>query len=152
MVNVSKNLKYKVKFCDLNYDNGFFNIKILKKKNIKKILAIVQTNMFNSYEDTYLLRNLCKKRGVILIEDNAIFFDNYKKIKNKKIFSGSLGNYSLYSFNIMKNISALFGGGVSTNDKYFENFAKKEIDKFKEFHLIVLLKQILIFLRIGEIF
>ena len=146
MVNVSKNLKYKVKFCDLNYDNGFFNIKILKKKITKKTLAIVQTNMFNSYEDSYLLRNLCKKRGVILIEDNAIFFDNYKKIKNKKIFSGTLGNYSLYSFNIMKNISALFGGGVSTNDKYFENFAKKEIDKFKEFHLIVLLKQILIFL------
>ena len=41
-----------------------------------------------------------------MIEDNAIYFDNFSKNKNKKYFSGSLGDYSIYSFNIMKNISS----------------------------------------------
>ena len=61
MVNVSKNLNYKIKFCDLDYDTGFFNIKDLKKKINKKTIAVVLTNMFNSYEDTIFIRNLCKQ-------------------------------------------------------------------------------------------
>ena len=141
MANISKNLNYKIKFCDLNYDSGFFNIKNLKKKINKNTIAVVLTNMFNSYEDTIFIRNLCKQKKVILIEDNAIFFDNYKIIKNKKIYSGSFGSYSLYSFNIMKNISALYGGGIATNDIYFKNFAVKEISKYSNFPNLLLIKQ-----------
>ena len=86
MVNISKNLNYKIKFCDLNYSSGFFNMQDLRKKINKKTIAVVLTNMFNSYQDTIQLRKICRKKGVILIEDNAIFFDNYKKIKNQKNF------------------------------------------------------------------
>jgi len=141
MANISKNLNYKIKFCDLNYDSGFFNIKDLKKKINKNTIAVVLTNMFNSYEDTIFIRNLCKQKRIILIEDNAIFFDNYKIIKNKKIYSGSFGSYSLYSFNIMKNISALYGGGIATNDIHFKNFAIKEISKYSNFPHLLLIKQ-----------
>ena len=141
MVNISKILNYKIKFCDLNYNSGFFNMQDLRKKINKKTIAVVLTNMFNTYQDTILLRKICRKKGVILIEDNAIFFDNYKKIKNQKNFSGTFGNYSLYSFNIMKNISALYGGGISTNDKDFINFAQNEIKLFKSFNLFLLFKQ-----------
>ena len=146
MVNVSINLNYKIKFCDLNYNTGFFNIKDLKKKINKNTIAVVLTNMFNSYEDTILIRNLCKQKKIVLIEDNAIFFDNYKKIKNKKIYSGSFGSYSLYSFNIMKNISALYGGGISTNDAYFKNFALKEINKYSNFPNSLIIKQTMTYL------
>jgi dTDP-4-amino-4,6-dideoxygalactose transaminase len=141
MINISKNLNYKIKFCDLNYDNGFFKIKNLKKKINKNTIAVVLTNMFNSYEDTIFIRNICKQKKVILIEDNAIFFDNYKIIKNKRIYSGSFGSYSLYSFNIMKNISALYGGGIATNDIHFKNFAVKEISKYSNFPNLLLIKQ-----------
>tara|TARA_A100001015_G_C14885575_1_gene670291 strand:- start:403 stop:1026 length:624 start_codon:yes stop_codon:yes gene_type:complete len=128
MVNISKNLNYKIKFCDLNYNSGFFNMQDLKKKINKKTIAVVLTNMFNTYQDTILLRKICRKKGIILIEDNAIFFDNYKKIKNQKNFSGTFGNYSLYSFNIMKNISALYGGGISTNDNKCLFCQKKDVE------------------------
>ena len=30
----------------------------------------------------------------------------------------------------MKNISALYGGGISTNDIYFKDFAIKDISKY----------------------
>ena len=55
-----------------------------------------------------------------------------KILKNKKIFSGSFGDFSLNSFNIMKNISAMYGGSVATNDKDFLNFAKSnpKLQKF----------------------
>ena len=48
---------------------------------------------------------------------------------NKKFFSGSLGDYTIYSFNIMKNISAMYGGALATNDKKFINYYVNETRK-----------------------
>ncbi len=153
MINVAKNLNYKTKFCDLVEENGFFSIKELNKKINKKTLAIVLTNMFNSRKDSLAIKNLCKKRKIILIEDNAIYFDNYSIVKNKKVYAGSLGDYSLNSFNIMKNISALYGGGVATNDINFLNYSNKRLNSFIKFPKIFLLKQSIIyfFLKILSI-
>jgi hypothetical protein len=100
--------------------------------------------MFNSYEESLKLRKLCDYKKVNLIEDNAIYFDNFIQKKNKT-YSGSIGHYSLYSFNLMKNISALYGGGVSTNDNNFYNFAKKEIANFGNFSIYIYTRQMLIY-------
>ena len=70
------------------------------------------------------IEKFCKKNKIILIEDNAICFDNFKIKKNNKTFTGRFGDYSLYSFNIMKNISALYGGGVSTKTLNLLNFVR----------------------------
>jgi len=145
MINVAKNLKLKIKFININKDNNFYSISDLKKKINKKTLVIVITNMFNSYEDTIRVKELCRIKKIILIEDNAIYFDNYIKIKNSKIYSGSIGDYSLYSFNIMKNISALYGGGVSTDDYEFYEYATNRISRFKNFFNKIYLRQNIIF-------
>jgi len=145
MVSVAKNLNYEVVFCDVDLKTGFFCFKELKKKINHKTSAVVMTNMFNSYEDSLKLRKLCDYKKVNLIEDNAIYFDNFIQKKNK-IYSGSVGHYSLYSFNLMKNISALYGGGVSTNDINFYNFAKKETANFKNFSTLIYTRQTLIYL------
>jgi dTDP-4-amino-4,6-dideoxygalactose transaminase len=104
MINVAKNLKFQIKFLNINPKNHFFAIDQLKKKINKKTLAVVVTNMFNSYNDTIRVRKLCDEKKIILIEDNAIYFDNFIKIKKSKIYSGSTGDYSLYSFNTYKNL------------------------------------------------
>ena len=57
-----------------------------------------------------------------LIEDNAIYFDNFSKIKKILFYSGSFGDFSIYSFNIMKNISSFYGGAATTNDQNFLKF------------------------------
>jgi len=145
MINVAKNLRFKTKLCDLDYKNGFYKIKNIKKKINHKTSAIVLTNMFNSFEETSALKEFCKSKKIILIEDNAICFDNFKKLNGRKFYTGSFGNYSLYSFNIMKNISALYGGGVSTNDISFKKFAEKEINGYSNFPLFLLVKQSIIF-------
>jgi dTDP-4-amino-4,6-dideoxygalactose transaminase len=145
MPNVAKNLNLKIIFNEINKKNWFFNFRKLKNQINNNTLAIVLTNMFNNYEDTLNLKIFCKKKNILLIEDNAIYFDNYSLKKNGKIHTGSIGDFSLYSFNIMKNISALYGGGVSHNSKKFYEFMENYNKSLPNFPKILLMKQILIF-------
>ena len=145
MINIAENLNLKVKFCDLNYQTGFIDITQLKKKISKKTIAIVLTNMFNNYEDSKILKKIAKKKNITLIEDNAVYFDNYTKINNTKFYSGNLGDYTIYSFNIMKNISSFYGGAASTNNIDFIDFYNKEEIKLSNFFFFPLIKQITIY-------
>ena len=146
MIQIAKNLNLKVIFSDLNYKTGCLDERNLRKKLNKNTLALVYTNMFNDYKNQLKIQNLCKKNKIIFIEDNAIYFDNYHLKKNKKFFSGTLGDYTLYSFNIMKNISGLYGGGISSNNLDFFKFNEKLQSNFKRFPRLIYLKQNLIFL------
>ena len=145
MINVAIKLNYKIKFCDLNYKTGTMDILKLKKKISNNTSAIVLTNMFNDYESSKKIKGIALKHKITLIEDNAIYFDNYTK-KKIKYFSGSLGDFSIYSFNIMKNISSFYGGAISTNNREFKNFYEKEYDKLKNFPKLPLINQIFIFI------
>ena len=146
MVNIAKNLNLNIKFCDINNKTGLIDYKQLNNKLSNKTLAVVLTNMFNNYKDSLKIKELVKKNKTILIEDNAIYFDNFTKLRNKNVFSGNLGDFSIYSFNIMKNISSFFGGAASTNNKEFIEYYKNENKKLDEFFSLPLIKQISIFI------
>ena len=145
MVNICKYLGLKIVFTNLN-KNLFIDAQHVKKKINHKTLAVVATNIFNTYNDINALQKVCKRNKTPLIEDNAIYFGNYKKIANTKKYSGSFGDYCLNSFNIMKNISAMYGGSVSTNDKDFTKFAKNEISNYNNFPFVLFSKQCVIYL------
>ena len=145
MANICKNLGLKIVFTKLN-ENLFLDVFDLKKKINRNTLAVVTTNIFNTYNSVKSVKAICQKAKVPMIEDNAIYFGNYKIIRNRKIFSGSFGDYVLNSFNIMKNISAMYGGSVSTNDREFVKYANQEIARYKKFPIIKFLKQTLIFI------
>ena len=145
MVNICKNLKLNIIFTKLN-QNLFFSKKDLIKKINKNTLAIVSTNIFNTYLDSLELKKICNKKKIPLIEDNAIYFGNFKRKKGKKIYAGSFGDYALNSFNIMKNISAMYGGSVASNDVKFSSFAEREIKKFNNFPFLKYAQQCIIYL------
>ena len=145
VVNVIKRLNFNVIYCDINYNTGFYDLANLRRKINKNTAAVVLTNMFNTYNSTIKLKNICNKKKVFLIEDNAIFFDNYKKNKNQKYYSGSFGDFTFLSFNIMKNLPALLGGATLTSDKNFYNYALQQKNKFNNLYTPILLKQIIIF-------
>ena len=132
MVNICKNLHLKVKFIKLN-ENIFLDADDLKKKINKNTLAVLVTNIFNTSKNIRNIKSVCNKFKVPLIEDNAIYFGNYTNVKGKKSFSGSYGDYSLHSFNIMKNISGMYGGSVSSDDEIFINYSKNELENFQNF-------------------
>ena len=144
MINIVTKLKLKVIFCDLDLKNGSMKIDDLKRKISSKTLCIVLTNIFSNYESCNEIKNFCKKKNITLIEDNAIYFDNFT-YKKKKIFSGSFGDYSLSSFNIMKNISGLYGGCVAFNDKEFSVFVSNNLKKHTLFPKFLYLKQLITF-------
>ena len=146
MINIAKQLKFKIIFSPIKINDGSFDLEKLKKKINKKTLALVLTNMFNSPKNSMQLKKLCKKNKIVLIEDNAIYFDNYFKQGGKKIFSGSFGDYTIYSFNIMKNISALYGGAICFNSNHFKSFYDKNINNYRSFPIFLIFKQTLIFL------
>ena len=87
MINISENLNLKIKFCDIDYKTGFIDLKQLKEKVSKNTLAIVLTNMFNSYEDSQKIKKIATKFKITLIEDNAIYFDNFSQFSKNKIYS-----------------------------------------------------------------
>ena len=144
MINVAKNLNYKIVFCDIDYQTGFINLKEVIKLISSKTNSIVLTNMFNTHEDSVKLKKIASKFNITLIEDNAIYFDNFK-FNKKSVFSGSLGHYTVYSFNIMKNVSSFYGGAVTTNDKFFYKYYQKEEKRLTNFKTLLITKQIFVY-------
>lgn len=145
MVNIPFQLNYKIVFYDIG-KKGTPSIKEINNKINNRTSCVLLTNMYNDFNFPVNLKKICNKKKVILIEDCAITFDNFSKKKNKKIYSGSFGDYSLFSFNIMKNISAFYGGMVNTNDKDFIKYANHIINKNKQkFPLLIYFRQIIIF-------
>ena len=144
MVNICKNLNLKLIFVKLN-KNIYLSAEDVEKKINRNTLAVVGTNIFNTFEDIRNIKTICKKKKIPFIEDNAIYFGNFTGKNKQKYYAGSFGDYSLHSFNIMKSLSAMYGGSVSTNDKQFINFARHEILTFKKFPLIKYLKQCIIY-------
>ena len=61
MINIAKQLNFKIVFCPIIINDGSFNLKMLKKKINKKTLALVQTNMFNSPKNSIEIKKICKK-------------------------------------------------------------------------------------------
>ena len=144
MVNIVTQLKLKVIFCDLDLKNGSMKMDDLKRKISNKTLCIVLTNIFSNYKSCNEIKNFCNKRNITLIEDNAVYFDNFI-YKKRKIFSGSFGDYSLSSFNIMKNISGLYGGCVTFNDKEFSVFASNHLETHTLFPKVLYFRQLITF-------
>ncbi len=145
MVNICESLGLKVIFPKLN-ENIFLSSKDVKKHINKKTLAVVVTNIFNSPKDLNNIKKICKNTKTKLIEDNAIYYGNFYNKLGKRVYAGSFGDYSLNSFNIMKIISAMFGGSVSSDDKNFFHYANKELERLKSFPIVKYFKQCLIFI------
>ena len=62
--------------------------------------------------------------------------------------AGSFGDVSLFSFGIMKNISAFFGGALATSNKDLRDFADTKIKSYKNFPKLLYLKQILLYVML----
>lgn len=146
MVDIPRILKFKIILIDINIKNGALDISKVIKRISNKTCAILITNIFNSYNDLIKIKSIAKKKKILLIEDNAIYYGNYKISKNRKIFSGSFGDVSILSFGIMKNVSALYGGAIVTNSSEINKFAKKRIESFNNFPILVYIKKIFLFI------
>lgn len=97
------------------------NIDVLKISNMNLPRALVYVNLFGNVAEYETLRQICNKRGILLIEDAA----QSQGSKYKKQLSGTLGDMSIFSFDPMKNMPSFGGGGaVLTDNKEHVNTIK----------------------------
>ena len=146
MINVAKAIGFKVVFIDIDKETAAMSKSKLNFSINHNTAAILLTNIFNSYEDNVEIKKICEMKNLMLIEDNAIYFDNFYNSKDKKIYSGNIGDVSIASFGMMKNLSCLYGGLISTDLEELNEYAIKYIDKLKKFPTFILYKQIFTYL------
>ncbi len=103
---------------DLNLDFDH-----LKKLVTKKTKAIILVHMLGYAGEIDKIKSFCKKKKIILIEDNCEAIG--ATFKNK--YLGTIADIGVFSFDFGKNITTGEGGCILTNDK-------KKYLFFKQYH------------------
>ena len=108
-------------FADV--DKRTFNIDpaSIEEKITPKTKAIISVALFGLSPDYDAILDICKKRGLYLIEDNAqCFLGTYK---GKLV--GEFGDFASYSFQASKHITCGEGGMLTTSNDEFADKARR---------------------------
>lgn len=88
------------------------------KKTNKRIIGIIVVHTFgNLVQINQKFIRFCKKKNIKIIEDAAESLGSFYIKKNKKIHSGTLGDFGCLSFNANKIITSGGGGIILFKDK-----------------------------------
>lgn len=90
----------------------------LEKNNIK---ALFLTNLLGFCDDIDKIKNICKEKNIILLEDNCESLGTI--YKGEKL--GNFGLAGTFSFYVGHHMSTIEGGAVCTNDKQLASMLKK---------------------------
>ena len=102
-----------IKLVDCNIKDWNMDIFEIEKKITKKTKAIIATHIYNFPLRVDILKKICRKNKIILIEDAAEVIG--QKLNNK--LCGSYGDISIFSFYANKQITTGEGGMITTNNK-----------------------------------
>ncbi len=123
--NIISLLKGKIILCDVNRKTGMVDLnsfkkilEISKKKKIKPNIFI-PIHYGGNVMDLSMIKKLCFKNNIDIIEDGCHSFNSSKIIRKKKVIVGScqFSKITTFSFHGVKNITTMEGGAVTTNDK-----------------------------------
>lgn len=106
-------LGIKLKFIDCGIYDWNLNLKKIKKTINSKTKVIIATHIYNYPIRMDILRKICRKKKIIIIEDAA-------EVLGQKLFKkkcGSFGDISTFSFYANKQITTGEGGMITTNNK-----------------------------------
>ena len=123
----------KVKFVDVNPLSLNVNVEdIISKVNLKtKVIMII--NVLGLSCDILRLKNFCRKKKIILIEDAAPALGSY--VKNKPV--GRFGDFACFSFHETKNYQSGMGGLLVVNNNKFKKKSDLVFDKGTDRTLVV---------------
>ena len=108
-------------FSEISSKHFCLDINDVKKKISKKTAAVIIVHMsgYLSY-DIFKLKEICKKKKIVLIEDCAHAVGS--QIKDKK--AGTFGDAGCFSFYPTKILTTGEGGMLTTNNKKLAEFAR----------------------------
>lgn len=114
-------IKAKLVLVDVDRESLNINIKELIKAITKKTKVIIAVNLLGNPSELSELRSICKKRNIILFEDNCESLG--AKLNNK--YTGTYGFASSTSFFYSHHMSTIEGGMVLTNNIELKNLLKQ---------------------------
>ena len=101
------------------------NRTLYNKKTKRKIVAVVIVHVFgNPVKDLIKLKKICKRFNIKIIEDAAEAIGSYFFHQNKKHHVGIIGDFSCFSFNANKVVTAGSGGMIFCKSKKNLSIAK----------------------------
>ena len=103
----------KIKLIDCDLEDWNMNIKKVENAITNKTKAIIVTHIYNFPFRVDILKKICKKKKIFIIEDAA-------EVLGQKIYKkncGSFGDISTFSFYANKQITTGEGGMITTNNK-----------------------------------
>ena len=119
-------LKYgaRVVFADIDPIKRVATAEYLLKAVTAKTRVIVAVHLYGYVIDLTEVRRVCDERGILLVEDCA------QAIGGKRFgkYAGTVGDFSIFSFQSQKNISTLGEGGMLSVDE-------RQKDKFESLKL-----------------
>ena len=133
------------RFVDISLDNYNMDLSLLEKAINGRTKAIVGTTLFGYPYDVDRLRDIIKRSGkdILLVQDCAHSFG----VEYKGKLLCDMGDAALFAFSITKELSAMYGGIITTNDENIHKKLKKYRDEnFNEPSRLENLKMLSLFL------
>ncbi len=107
---------FKIRFVDINQNDGMIDINKIKKNINKKTRAIVAVHYGGNVADIEKIKNICLEKKLYLVEDAAQSFNTF--LKGKAV--GTFGDFGCFSFHETKNLHAGMSGAlvIKSNKNY----------------------------------
>jgi len=113
-------------FIDTPKNKLALSAQSLEGKLDSSVLALIYTHYHEIDEGIVAISKICKTKNITLIEDAAISFGG----KYNEQLAGTFGDIGVYSFGMLKNVSAILGGSLVLNDDSLAEKINKEIEAY----------------------
>ncbi|OYU56007.1 MAG: spore coat protein [Chitinophagaceae bacterium BSSC1] len=108
-------------FADVDIDTFNISAESIAEKITNKTKAIITVALYGLSPEYDAILDLCKKHNIGLVEDNAECF--LSKYKGKYV--GEFGDFSSFSFQASKHLTAGEGGMLLCNSEEYANNARR---------------------------
>lgn len=105
----------------------------------KNVGAVLVTHMYGLACDVETIVGLCRPLNIPVIEDAAQAFG--ARVGTR--MAGSIGTAGVFSFGLLKNVTAFVGGAVITSDRQLAQRLREEVARFDQSALKMLAKKML---------
>jgi len=112
-------------FCDVEEDTLNIDCNLIEDLITENTKAIIAVDMGGQLCDYHILRDICNKHNLVLIEDAAHSFGAQETKCPKSPKVGSFADFTTLSFHPVKNITTGEGGMVMTNNIKYYDLLKK---------------------------
>jgi dTDP-4-amino-4,6-dideoxygalactose transaminase len=114
----------KVRLGDVDPATLDFDYERLRQRDLRRVLAVIATNLFGLPNDLPTLVSIARERGMFVVDDAAQALG--ARVGNR--WCGTWGDAGLYSFDKGKNLSAIDGGAVVSDSPRISDAIAKEFD------------------------